>query len=80
MKRILHVNQHRIRGNIHKSPEDRQPPVTIRTYKGVTYGNEVEILDKDGQVAAKLVYSPDKPLNCGARLWIETQNEVRVTS
>lgn len=25
-------------------------------------------------------YSPDKPLDCGARVWIETYHEVEVTS
>ena len=30
----------------------------------------------DGNEVAKVIYSPDKPLSCGARVWIETQNEV----
>jgi hypothetical protein len=27
---------------------------------------------------SKLVYSPDKPLSCGARVWVETEAEVEV--
>jgi hypothetical protein len=27
---------------------------------------------------SKVVYSPDKPLSCGAKVWIETEAEVRV--
>ena len=27
---------------------------------------------------SKVVYSPDKPLSCGAKVWIETQAEVVV--
>jgi hypothetical protein len=25
------------------------------------------------------VYNPDKPLSCGARVWIETQSEVEIS-
>jgi hypothetical protein len=28
--------------------------------------------------SSKVVYSPDKPLSCGARVWIETQADVEV--
>ena len=34
---------------------------------------EVEILGE-----SKVVYSPDKPLSCGARVWIETNAEVKI--
>ena len=37
------------------------------------YAHEVYV---DGP--CKIVYSPDKPLSCGAKVWIETQDEVRV--
>ena len=26
----------------------------------------------------ELVYSPDKPLNCGAKVWIETRGDIEV--
>ena len=75
MKTIIHVNQHKIRANIKKDEAD--PVLTVKTYKSNTYAYQAEILDKEGNVAAKVVYSPHKPLGCGARVWIETQNEVR---
>ncbi len=78
MKTYVHVNQHVIKANA-KSGE-REPVLTVKTYKSNDYAHEVEILDSEGNVAAKVVYSPDKPLPCGARVWIETTNEVRVTS
>lgn len=28
-----------------------------------------------GEVVARVVYSPDKPLSCGARVWIETDTD-----
>ena len=27
---------------------------------------------------SKVVYSPDKPLSCGAKVWIETNGEVTI--
>ena len=75
MKKIIHVNQHQIRHN-HKHGT-RDPVLTVKTYKSNDYASEVAIM-KDGEVVAKVVYSPDKPLSCGARVWIETENEVEV--
>jgi hypothetical protein len=69
MKTIVHVNQHNIRSNI--NAEERKPVLTVKTYKSNEYGNEVLI-----NGPCKVIYSPDKPLSCGARVWIETQGEV----
>ena len=33
---------------------------------------------QDGKEAARIVYSPDKPLSCGAKVWIETTNEIKI--
>lgn len=73
MKTIVHVNQHNIRKNIRAKDEDRLPVLTVKTYKTNTYANTVTI---DGP--SKIVYSPDKPLSCGARVWIETEGEVKI--
>ena len=62
---------HVIRSNKKNGTND--PVITVKTYKSNTYGHEVEILGK-----SKVVYSPDKPLSCGARVWIETDGEVLV--
>jgi hypothetical protein len=64
IKRI-HVNQHIIRGNRRDGTND--PPITIKTSRANVRAHEVRI---DGP--SRLVYSPDKPLSCGARLWVET--------
>lgn len=77
MKTIIHVNQNVIRENIKNGEEN--PVLTCKTYKENIYAKELEILDESGNVVAKVVYSPDKPLSCGARVWIETHHEVRVT-
>lgn len=71
---VKHVNQHKIRAN--KDGLNR-PVLTCKTYKSNEYAHEALILDKDGDVCAKVVYRPDKPLSCGAKVWIETYNEIK---
>jgi len=73
MKTIVHVNQHNIRSNIPATPDKRKPVLSVKNYKSNRYGNEVVI-----NGPCKIVYSPDKPLSCGARVWIETQGEVLI--
>ena len=76
MKTIIHVNQHVIKRNT-KSGE-REPVLTCKTYKTNDYAHEALIYGQDGKLAAKVIYSPDKPLSCGAKVWIETQNKIKI--
>ncbi len=69
MKTVVHVNQHKIKRN--QKTGEREPVLTVKTYKSNTYAHEVEIAGP-----CKVVYRPDKPLSCGARVWIETEGEV----
>jgi hypothetical protein len=69
LKKRIHVNQHKIRAN--KKHGTNEPVITVKTYKSNDYAHEVNILGE-----SKVVYSPDKPLSCGARVWIETDAEV----
>ena len=71
MKKRIHINMHKIRAN--KKNGTKEPVITVKTSKTNTYGHEVEILGE-----SKVVYSPDKPLSCGARVWIETDAEVKI--
>ena len=52
---------------------ERNPVLTVKTYKTNTYAHEVEIKGD-----SKVIYSPDKPLSCGAKVWIETDGEVTI--
>ena len=70
MKTIIHVNQHVIKKNRKTGAID--PVLTCKTYKSNTYAHEVII---DGR--SRIVYSPDKPLSCGAHVWIETESKVK---
>ena len=76
MKTIIHVNQHKIKSNAKN--QNNEPVITCKTYKSNTYGNQVEILDDSGKVIAQIIYSPNKPLSCGAKVWIQTENKVNV--
>lgn len=69
MKKRIHVNQHVIRRN-HKTGETT-PPISIKTSRGATNATEVVI-----QGPSTVVYRPDKPLSCGARVWLETDATV----
>jgi len=69
MKTIIHVNQHVVKANAKNGTND--PVLTVKSYKDNKYAHEVEIKGE-----SKVVYSADKPLSCGARVWIETQAEV----
>ena len=73
MKTIIHVNQHNIKKNNKLSTKRKVKVLTVKTYKSNTYCNEVEILGN-----SKVIYSPDKPLSCGAKVWIETNNNVKI--
>jgi len=71
MKTIIHVNQHVIKANAKNGTSD--PVLTVKTYKENRYAHEVDI-----KGPSRIVYSPDKPLSCGAKVWIETDAEVEV--
>ena len=68
LKRI-HINQHHIRAN---NKGDNKPVITVKCGKQNVYGNSVII---NGE---SMVVYPDKPLSCGARVWIETHAEVDI--
>lgn len=68
IKRI-HVVQPNIRAN--KKDGGNRPVISVRTSAKIYRGSAVKI---NGPSA--LVYRPDRPLSCGARLWIETKSEV----
>ena len=69
VKKRVHVNQHIIRRN--QKTGERKPALTVKTYKSNDYCHEAII---DGP--CKVIYSPDRPLSCGARVWIETDSEI----
>jgi len=73
MKTVIHVNQHNIKAN---SKGSELPVLTVKDYKQNRKANHAAVVDVDGKALVKVVYSPDKPLPCGAKVWIETELEV----
>lgn len=76
MKSIIHVNQHHIKSNRTKGTS--LPVITVKNYKKNNYANNVHIKDSDGNILATIKYSPEKPLSCGATVWIETQCDIEL--
>ena len=70
IKRI-HVNMHNIRYN--NRGNDKKPVISVKMSDGNHIGFEARILGP-----SKVVYSPDKPLSCGARMWVETTAAVEL--
>lgn len=66
----IHVNQHHIKAN---AKGEDLPVLTVKTYKENRTCNEVVV-----HGPSRVVYSADKPLSCGAKVWIETESEVEV--
>jgi hypothetical protein len=69
VKTIVHVNQHKIKANAKTAA--RVPVITVKTYKTNDYCNTVKI---DGP--CEVVYTPDDPLPCGAKVYIVTDSKV----
>lgn len=72
IKRI-HINRHNIKHNAKANWNtcDLKPVVTVKTSANNHKGFRAQIGDK-----TTLIYSPDKPLACGAKVWIETTEKV----
>ncbi|MGK7894149.1 MAG: helix-turn-helix domain-containing protein [Xenococcus sp. (in: cyanobacteria)] len=64
-KTIVHINSNKIKQNIKKSSEEREPVIAIKGTTN-TYVHQLEI-----PAPCRVVYQPDKPLSCGAKVWIE---------
>ena len=73
---VVHVNQHIIRRNARLG--ETNPPITVRQGKQIERCSEVTIYGQDGLPAAKVIYSPLKPLACGARVWIDVEGAIEI--
>ncbi len=72
---------HVIRKN-HKSGE-REPVITVKSHKQKSNGEFTKSHQKNDYChevsisgPCKVIYSPDEPLSCGARVWIETESDI----
>ena len=67
----IHVNQHVIKANAKYG--ENNPVFTVKQGGKNTYAYNVKVVGE-----MELVYSPDKPLSCGAKVWIETRGDIEV--
>ena len=68
LKRI-HVNRNVMAANAKNGTAN--PVITVKEGRSNRYAHVVDILGP-----SRMVYSPDKPLSCGAKCWVETEAEV----
>lgn len=67
---IIHINRGTIDHN--RKHGKRKPPIIVRRGpKRLTYASQLYIVGD-----SRIVYSPKKPLDCGARVWIEASQVV----
>jgi len=64
-KITVNINSNIIRQNIKKDKSEREPAIAIKGKKKI-YVHQLEI-----PAPCRIIYDPDKPLDCGARVWIE---------
>ena len=71
MKTIIHVNRNIIQRNAKNGTNE--PVCRVQRGSKVFYGHRVKI-----KGPSEMVYDPEHPLRCGAKLWIETDSEVEI--
>jgi hypothetical protein len=81
--KVIHINRHLIKQNatlMKSNPNctlvDLAFPLTAKKKSsrpdGNFYSNTIAIVDEKGRTVARVVYSPFKPLKCGATAYVET--------
>ncbi len=71
MKKIIHINRNIIQYNAKHNTA--LPVCRVLENMKVKYGAEVDI-----HGPSKMVYRPEKPQPCGAKLWIETTADITI--
>ena len=69
--KIIHINRNIIQQNNKRG--EQKPVCRVEENGKVVYCMEVDI-----KGPSRMVYRPDKPRPCGAKLWIETDAEVEL--
>jgi len=76
-KKWIKVNRHNI--DFNKRHGDSRPPLSVKqSGEPVMKGHQLVAKLPSGNEAFRVVYNPDKPLSCGATVWIETNLEIEV--
>ena len=70
MKKIVIINRNVIAAN--KKHGKNDPPISVREGRN---GKPDYHLEFEFKGKCKLVYNPNKPLKCGATVWLEVDEE-----
>lgn len=73
MKKIIHVNRQVIQQN--EKYGLNLPVCRVMEGSKTRYGDSVEI-----HGPSRMVYRPESPLKCGAKLWIETDSDISIVN
>ena len=68
---IIHVNKNIIVQN--KNLKEPEPVITTKHLKTNTYGHSVKVFGP-----CEIIYRPEKPLGCGAEVWVKTHSRVEI--
>ncbi|MGD1909963.1 MAG: helix-turn-helix domain-containing protein [Rivularia sp. (in: cyanobacteria)] len=70
-KTTINVNRSLIKQN--RNRQNPHPVISVKRHDSNTYAHSVKI-----NGPCELVYRPEKPLKCGAVLWLETYSTVEI--
>lgn len=76
MTSIIHINRNVIQQNAKR--DVKLPVCRVQQGTKTRYGMEVVLYDKDHNEVGRLIYRPDSPLKCGAKLWIEYHEHIEI--
>ena len=68
---VIHINRNIIQQNARR--KETKPVCRVQNGNDVRYCMEVNI-----KGPSRMVYRPDNPRPCGAKLWIETESDVEL--
>ena len=70
-KTTINVNKQKIKQNLRR--ENLEPVISVKRYDSNTYGFSAQV-----NGPCEIIYRPEKPLDCGAVVWIETFASIEV--
>ena len=77
MKRVIHINSHSIKRNIHRDADNLDPVFAVKfNYKGERHNLYSHTMRIEG--GCDLIYKQKSPLSCGARVWVELDDDAKL--
>jgi len=67
----IYIDKHIINAN--RKNNENNPPISVRQKNKVTKAHKIKVVGE-----MYIVYKPEKPLSCGAVVWLETKDDVNI--